>query len=373
MRPCLSRTAASAPRGAPWIGAGLLACASGCFPGEVAPVPEGAIAYTSGPDGWWVSAVDAPPPIAGARSGPTCPDGDPARIHLVYPAGVTDPVPVAVVLHAGTFDYVPAPGDNPLAGAHYASPTRLDRAFGARQAYATLGLGAAADPTVSADGAIAIALAEQGVAMLVPEGCWGDLWHNGDGHRNLSTDGFDRQGRDAARAALQLAGDASFAAASGISLPFTPDPERVLLVGLGEGGHGVAELLWAPSDGVSPLAVLVDSSADDLGAFLAEPEAFEAEIEGLERLFPSGASVATASLAGATLPRTAYVYATLDPRIPAASHDAALAALEAVSETLVIAQRAPLHVVTAADLPVARQVAAFLLATDPIEGDTDSP
>ena len=70
-----------------------------------------------------------------------CPDGAPARLWVARLDPLPATAPIAVVFHPGAFDWVDdPPTGEPLAGDHFADPTRLHRDFGSREAFAVLGI-----------------------------------------------------------------------------------------------------------------------------------------------------------------------------------------------------------------------------------------
>lgn len=327
------------PRSLVW----WLLLGSGCFraPGEAATGPV-ALAPAAGElEGWVVQRRDLPL---------TCPDGTGARLVLAFPEEAAAPLPVAVVFHPGAFDHVLDPDpDDPLSGAHLQEPSRLSGDWAVRSVFATLGMSDDGVPAEEDTGALALALAEQGVAMVLPTNCWGDLWHGEDGTTDTDADGFSREGLTAALLAWEAVGSGD--------LPFPVDPARRFQVGLGEGGRAVGELCHA---GHVPDAAVVDSVAADLGAW-DDPVLHGPVLEGLARVFPAG-DLDTGALATAPLPeRTAYVYSSLDPTLPAGTHEAAVAAVEALEEGWVLDTGESRHVPTRGDLELARDVARFLL------------
>ena len=303
------------------------------------------------PAGWTISTTD---------SGYTCPDGDPALVTVIAPAG--EPDAVAVVIPDGSFDYVLEPDlADPLAGAHFQSPSRLDGEWALRQSWAVAGLYTSGDPAVSHSGSLAVALTRRGAAVVIPSLCWGDY---GQAQGDASgIEGFRRQGATMVRwtwdtvmadpGALGIAGSA---------------PEERVLVGLGEGGRGAAEVVIKTTN--APTARLGDSADDNLGVYWDDPGAWADRVIGLDRIVPGGPSQAAArSLAGATLPaRTALVYSSADPQLPAGAIDALVTRVTQING-MVVDPGEVRHVQTAGDAAVADEVVGFLLG-DPAD-DTD--
>jgi hypothetical protein len=348
---------------------------TGCWSPEGGVLPEGPVAFAPEAaeiQGWAIQRW--------AMTEPTCPRGEVPYAYLAYPVTEGPPLPVAVVFHPGAFDYVtePDPGD-PLAGDHLQDPSRLDRDWAARGAFAFLGMADDSDPYTADAGALAAALAEQEIAMLLVTNCWGDLWHNETtadaeeltGRENdLEEDGFERNGFAAARLAWRLVADPEFASTQGFAPPISVDQGKLFMVGLGYGGRAVGELI---GEGFTPAAAAVDSLPDDLRAYWdGDADLYGPTVIGLERVFPDGRdSVVEGSLATATLPaRTAYLYSALDPMIPATAHANAISAVGALADGWVLDTALPSHVATAGDLPTARLLAAWLLDTEPVGGDT---
>ncbi|RME24903.1 MAG: hypothetical protein D6798_10135 [Deltaproteobacteria bacterium] len=223
-------------------------------------------------------------------TGLPCPDGSRARFHLVYRADVTEPVPVAVVLHSGAFDYVlnpEAPPDDPIHGATWRAESRLRQDWADEMVWDTLGMyPEPVEPAEDNQGALPAALVDAGVAQLHPGNCWGDLWHNEEGYQDndFAYENMARNGRTFAWWMIRILFEEGFAETQGIALPITPSGE-LFLAGLGEGGRGVVELLT--HDGMPPVTgVLLDSSPDLLSPYLDPIAELTYEAEGIRRLWP---------------------------------------------------------------------------------------
>lgn len=299
---------------------------SGCFKTDLAELPDSAVAFEPEAEGapadWSVQAIDMDI---------TCPDGEKTRFYLVYPdeaANSGSAVPAAVVYHSGSFDFVYAPTtDEPLEGTHFATPNRLNHGWAIREIFVTLGMLPDEIADTTHTGVLPVALANEGVAMLFPSNCWGDWWHNRSAieGNDFDADYFNREGRTTAEWGYQLLADPNFAAAFQIEMPIVVDTNEVYAIGLGEGGRAVTELLSIDNDedGVTdytPAGALVDSTADDLSIFFADPALFGNAVAGLSRIFPD-ADTSQGSLASAAIPeRFGYLYALQDPEIPRASH-----------------------------------------------------
>lgn len=284
-----------------------------------------------GPADWSVSPIELPL---------QCPDGEPGRFYVLYPDRVpAGPMPAAVLFHSGSFDYVYAPEPGaPLEGTHFAEPSRLDSEWAVHQVFVTLGMYPEQDATESHDGRLAVALAEAGVAVLLPSNCWGDLWADQPGavDNEFGADLFSRQGRAAAEWSWQLLADPTFGPLFDVQLPFTPDPTSLYAIGLGEGGRAVMELssIDHDADGSPDYAIagaVVDSPPDDLRVYFDDAGLFASTVEGLSRIFPAGPAQAESGSAwAAPLPdRFGYLYSTGDPRLPTELNEAAVERLTA--------------------------------------------
>ncbi len=350
---------------------------SGCWQLDPAEVPLGAVDFApegqDAPDGWRVLAMDMQI---------DCPDGEEAKFYFVYPVEAETTglaVPAAVVYGAGAFDFVFAPTtEEPLAGTHYATPSRLDHAWAVRNVFTTLGMLPDEIENENQTGALPIALAEQGVAMLFPANCWGDMWHNRGGLRDndFPADFFSREGRTVAEWGYQVLADPNVAAALQIELPIAIDATEVYAIGLGDGGRAVTELLSvdANKDGIadySPAGALVDSTADDLSIFFRDPSRYGNRVAGLNRIFPYG-NVSDGSLATATLPeRFGYLYAMDDAEVPQFAHVQAMDILLDDPTKWVYVESGSRHgLLNSDDLTLARDAVIYLRqGTVPTSGD----
>jgi hypothetical protein len=344
-RPLGGRARADASRvysveGVAVIALGLWTLA-GCWKTEFSALPTDALAFepaSGGPADWRVTTF---------TSDLSCPDDSDPSFLLVHPEdGTTDDVfPIAVLFHSGSFDFVLAPvSTDPLHGAHYAEPGRLDAVFSTRQAFATLGM--TPDPTGLEvhDGSLVSEFANRGVVTLLPPNCWGDLWHNAIAAtpNTFTSDYFFREGRTSAEWAWRMASDATFRELLGVEFPIATDPARVFAIGLGEGARAVGELLVLDIDrdgdaDPHPAAILVDSPFDDVGVIFDDPTDYGNAINGLQRVFPGGPDEAdVGALWSGPLPaRTGYVASTADPAIPVGANAPLLAALAGLPEAWV--------------------------------------
>ncbi len=195
-----------------------------------------------------------------------CPDGLDARVYLVEPAtpaSATEPRPLALLLHGRNFDRVE------LSGLHPFDEDRLSTEWATNQVESLLGMESALGASARGEGAWVAALLEQGFAVAVPANCWGDLWHGrGD---NDYEERFFRFGAYLASEAIQMA-----SRRPGISA------ETLLVVGMGEGGRGLMELI---TDGVQIDGAVVDSTPDWLSPWLAQSAVNHAEIDVLFAIY----------------------------------------------------------------------------------------
>ena len=286
-----------------------------------------------GAEGWVVRRVEMPL---------ECPDGAPAELVFAF---ADEEQPVAVIYHSGAFDWA-------VDGVSVQDPPRLGVEWPLRAIFATLGM---ADDGVAAeadDGALAAAFVDAGVAMALPTNCWGDLWRGVDGATAVDVDGFPREGATAARMAFEVLDRPDLAVQIGVDVPVRATALHA--IGLGVGGHAVGALAHA---GLLPDAAAVDSVAADLSAW-REPGLHDGVIEGLARIFPDG-DLDAGSLVTAPLPdRLRYVYSSLDPLLPAGTHERLLARLP---EGAAVDVAEPVHVPTRGDPALAAEVVAFLL------------
>lgn len=341
--------------------------AIGCFRGELPTLPRGAVEFTpegGGPTGFTVHTTTV---------GLTCPDGELAKLLVVRSDEAPEgPVPVAVVFHSAAFDYVLAPDpEEPLSGLHHAAPGRLDAVFALRHAHATLGMFPDLVEGELHTGSLVTAWLEAGVPVVLPTNCWGDLWgaRTGGSSSDFSADFFRREGQTAAEWTVAALRDGRFADRIGASIPFVADPDRIYAVGLGAGGRAVMEVLAIDrdEDGESDLpfaGILLDSSPDDLRAWVDDPGHDLARARGIARIFPDG-NVARGSVWGASsLPeRIVYLYSSLDPHWPATVHDAAVGRLRTDPVAMVLDLVTESHVVSngAASSDVVREAIDHLL------------
>jgi hypothetical protein len=288
-----------------------------------------------------------------------CPDGRDARLTFVHPAEADGPLPAVVVYHAGAFDFVtaPAPGD-PLDGNGLQTVSRLEGPWAIREVYATLGM--VPEPLEQLDhtGALVGALAAEGIAVVLPQNCWGDLWHNKPSTRenDFFGDQFFRSGGLAAEWPYRLLTEPGFDALLSVEVPFEASGS-VGLIGLGSGGRAVGEVLNSALP--LPAAVAVEGHDDDLDAW----EAASPEISlGLRRIFPGDIDrMAGAFSSAEQIPPTLWVYSALDPQLAAGAADLALDRLTGPEHEIVTRTDA-VHLAMNRDPELAQRVAAFFAA-----------
>lgn len=301
----------------------------------------------------------------------TCPGGEPAEFFVVAGSETDDTSPVAVVLHSGAFDYVVERSDEgPLAGPHYHAQSRLDAEFGVAKVYETLGLQISdLDPSEDNQGTLPAALSNQGIVQFIPANCWGDLWHNEEGlqYNDIETDGFARNGLTFAWWMVRLATDPDFAVSQEFEVDFAWNPDELYLLGLGEGGRGVFELL-AHADMPPTAGALFDSTPDDLSPYLHAPEVFGDEVEGLARIFVGEAldNVTDWSLAhrasSLTLPpHVVYLWSDGNTRLPVDTMAGGASALLSQPGAWVVNTHEPNHIISNSDPTRAGEVVEFLM------------
>jgi hypothetical protein len=333
--------------------------ATGCWKLEYSELGQGAVAFdpvAGAPEGWMVSFHKLPL---------ECPDGEQTQVYVVHPEASDGPIPYAVVYHSGALDWVFAASlGNPLAGPSYQPESHLGSEWAFRQVFTTLGMYPAEDPVEPSTGALVAALAEAGVASVLPANCWGDLWHDYPGlvDNDYTKDGFSRQGRTAAEFAWRLVAEyEEFSPIVNVTLSVPPDPEHVYAFGIGEGGRAVGELYH---HGYAPRSFAVDSPLDDVSFYWDQLAPNDELLLGLDRIFPGGPE---GSLVGslATAPylpeRMALIVGTADPRLPDDAVAPLIARLEAEDDAWINEVDAQGHTHINADIVLARAVVSYVL------------
>lgn len=331
----------------------------GCFAPGTLPVEITAIPFDNGMQ----RATDGVLQTL-TYEGLTCPDGEPASFFAVYREGLTEAAPIALVFHDGAFDYVTAPDlQDPTAGAHFRLQDRLSAEWARSRVFQTMGLvdgnfgGAGEDNS----GALAAALLDEGVFALYPANCWGDLWHNEYGyHRNIGTEGFERNGRFMAWAAAAIASkDATEAATYRTMLGLNDlgvpvDPATVYAIGLGDGGRAPMELAFRGGNTPDFAGTLIDATPDRLDYYTANAATFSDEVTGLERIYDEEIGVvgaysldrylATRGFAGTFRNRMVVYHSSADPSTPDGTIAPLLAQATARPEMIVHDTGLSLHV-----------------------------
>lgn len=360
----------------------LISALTGCYRDEVATFPTDGIAFEAevrypndfcppfdeevdpayevvaeAPQGWVIDTFSMPV---------TCPDGEDSSFYLVYPAGASGPMKLAVYFHSGAFDYVFDPEQsNPTGGEHFQrrggeaeSENRLEREWAVERVFATLGMACDRDASEDHNGALPVALAHKNVAMLMPANCWGDLWANHEGFPNqVSEEYFERRGFEAAEYAWTVA---TAPASVGVSLPITVDPNEVYMIGQGEGGRAVTQLIRG---GATPKAAFTDGFGDDIAAYWLNLDAYQARVTGFERIFGTADATRAGALShGGTLPpRMGYVYSSLDARVARRAHEIIVPRVTIRPNSFVRDTESPVHINTAGEYPLSQEVAAWLV------------
>lgn len=304
----------------------------------------------------------------------TCPDGEPARIYAVYAEGAAPDAPVAVVLHSGAFDYIVSSedGQEPLDGRHYRTESRLERPWALAKVWETLGmLPTPVDPGEDNRGTLAVSMVNAGWVQIYPANCWGDLWHFDavTAPNDSATEGFVRDGLGLALTATRVVTEPGFAGTVGIDIPVQIDPNQLYLVGLGDGGRGVAELLQQPELEGAPIAgILLDSVPDLASAYAEDPATWYDELVGMERIYgetflddPDASSIHTLYTQGRVPAPVGLIWSRLDHTVPqGATAPLASTLVAAGAPDLVVENTAAGHVFVNSDATLADAVVGWL-------------
>ncbi len=356
----------------------LLCLCSGCW-----KLDDPAISYQEIPlDNQHVTSEDIVVRTFEPSPALTCPNDEPATFYAVYDSAITTPVPAAVLFHSGAFDYVKNPAqDDPLSGTHYAAEDRLDLSWAQTRVFSTLGMWQQeVDPSEVHTGSLVTAMAQQGVLVLVPSNCWGDLWHNHSGGRqenDYTTERFYRDGLAMASWIYRVTTDEHFADDHGVALPVQVDPDQLYLLGLGDGGRAVSELLWLLTDSSyydEPIqGVLLDSTPDDLSFIYDQTAQYANYNTGLERIFDDRIADIDQHSYGAYLAdestpkpaRSMVIWSSYDTVTPYGTLDDLVTAVEALADAdpdsaQVTEVAASAHVFANKDMPLAYEVMQFL-------------
>lgn len=304
----------------------------------------------------------------------TCPDGEPARLYAVYDVNTPPGAPVAVVLHSGAFDWILSfdEGEDSLDGRHYRIESRLERPWALAKVWETLGmLPTPVDAGEDNAGTLPVALLEAGFLQLYPANCWGDLWHADVEVQpnDVEAEGFERDGLGLAATTARIVTEPGFASTIGVNIPVEIDPAQLFIVGLGDGGRGVPDLLDHPvMQGASVAGIAVDSTPDLASAYVADPATWSTEISGMATIYGEGfaedpdAGSLAQRLELEQLPAPiALVWSPLDHSVPQASvAPLASAVLAGANENLVVEVETPGHVHANSDALLAEGLAAWM-------------
>ena len=314
----------------------------------------------------------------------TCPDGEPARMYAVYAEGAAPGAPIALMLHSGAFDYILSSeeGESPLDGRHYRTESRLERSWALAKVWETLGmLPTPVDAGEDNLGSLAVSMVNAGWVQLYPANCWGDLWHHdlAVNPNDSATEGFERDGLGLAITAARVVTEPGFAGTVGIDIPVEIDPAQFFLVGLGDGGRGVAELLARPElAGTAVAGVFLDSSPDLASAYVDDPASWYPELVGMELLYgesfvddPDVTSVHRMISQGSLTAPVGLVWSPLDHAIPpAATSPLADALIAAGAPHLVVENQGGGHVFSNSDTVLADAMVGWL-ATGEFEASAE--
>ena len=285
-----------------------------------------------------------------------CPDGEPAQFWLVYPDPEVEErtLPMAVVFHDDVIDQ-PISAEMPsMSAGRDVSALTADHA--ARRVFSLLGMG-----VEDGTGALVSALAESGHMVVLPSNCWGDLYANSiEGRANdVTIEGFSRRGFDAAEFGFRMVSDNAWATVNRVELPQTADYSAPVAIGMGHGGRAIGELL--AEEFVMPTAV-VDSSLDHTGALRDRADLFGAELAALDAVFADDTDAELGSLANTPIlaGRTAYLWSRLDPSVPPAAHDGAVARLTGDETAWIRETGSTQHAPLADDADVIASVVSWL-------------
>ncbi len=346
----------------------LLLAATGCIkpPGDLTALDFSEVPFENA----YLNVDDAV--VSAFDTDLTCPDGQPARVFAVYRANTDAASPIAIVLHSGAFDYVVEPDvSGYLNGRHYQGTSRLSQEWSVGKVAETLGMpGVDVDPSEENLGTLAAALTDADFVQLYPANCWGDLWHNEQGYQDgpAALEGFNRNGRTFAYWMIKAIFEPNFRGEQGIDLSGAGaiDANQISIIGLGDGGRGVAELLAHPEVPL-PAAALVDSPPDLLSAYYADPALWEDEITGITRIFgeENVEAIDDWSLAalpiGELPPRVGFVWSDVDPRQPREATAPTAALMESVPGAWVENTHKPTHASLNSDPELAAAAVRYLL------------
>lgn len=347
---------------------------AGCWKTELSEISSVRVDFApeaGGPEGWIVEQFALPL---------DCPDGGQSAFLLVYPETAdlrdnpsAEPVPLAVFFHSGALDFVDLPvAEDPLAGDTLRDESHLTRQWAIRRLYTMLGMypASAADSDEFHTGTLPAALADAGIAMLLPANCWGDTWHNRSAlaENDFSSDLFFRNGRAAAEFAVGYA-EGFTPTGAAADLPILVDQDALYAVGLGEGGRAIGELL-SLRNSAGPrhqfASVVLDSTVDDLRAYYGK-ELFADTVRALDRIFPEGEESTKLGAFGwigfdAFPAHVGYIYSTGDSLIPVNAHVKTVDyRMKQMPDPWLYEDNRVRHVLSNSDPELAAQIASFLV------------
>lgn len=220
-----------------------------------------------------------------------CPDGKPASFFTVYPPS-EDPLPVAIVFHAGAVGYV---SDYSASQGRFLE--HLETEWAENKVWETMGMAGSIPGSEKSNGAITAALADAGFIQLYPINCWGDYWHNDPELYNnaenieeqedtslqdvVDVTRFSRQGLTMAKRIVDILQEPSVADEEGFEIPTNYNTTQIYWVGLGDGGRAIIELLL---QGESAQGVLLDSTPMDLQPYVNN-QTFPLESQTISQVF----------------------------------------------------------------------------------------
>ncbi len=302
----------------------LLLLTTGCFKPyeDLAKLDFSEVAYESD----FVTSEDAV--IQAFDTELSCPDGEPARVFVAFRKSLTGAAPTALLLHSGAFDYIVQPDEaDPIGGVHYRADSRLSRQWGIAKVWETLGLSRfPVDPEEASLGTLPATLVDAGYVVVLPANCWGDLWYGEElADPSDAEPGLSRYGGGFAQVMVDAMFSPETTAELGVRIPVSVNLEEVHLIGLGSGGRGAAQLLSSGANtSRSFRSVVIDSSPDLLGAYLADPLTWGPEIAGYEDIYggalatiDQSSSIYALAQANALPARTAVIWSSLDTQVPA--------------------------------------------------------
>lgn len=194
--------------------------------------------------------------LPGDASGP----GESATIEVLLPLEGTDSGMLVFLPHGDGFEFIEA-----IALEVYKAFPDVAETFGVHPDHGTRGveqstqLGGKRNIVSTSASRNAITMARLGATVLMPGNCWGDGGHG-------TGDDGDGDGYYGGR---RWGGSFDDAAWAWARAEFEHEPAREVAVGCSGGGHRIAEALVR--DPAAFQAVILDSPADDVSAFIEDP------------------------------------------------------------------------------------------------------